>query len=109
MEAKYNLWIEQDGNVVISLWRANFLRAITATHSLKAAAEKMAISYHEAQMKLDEMETGLGYKLVTYIPCEDDREEVNLTREGEQLLQNFDDFASGFDKEISNKFKDKFK
>lgn len=109
MEAKFNLWIEKDGNVVMSLWRANFLKAIASSHSLKEAAEKMKISYHEAQMKLDEMETGLGYKLVTYIPCNNENDEIRLTPEGENFLRNFEEFAGGFDKEVANKFKDKFK
>ncbi len=34
----------------------------------KSVFIRMNISYHEAQMKLDEMETGLGYKLVTITP-----------------------------------------
>jgi len=109
MEAKYNLWLEKDGNVVMSLWRANFLKAIASSHSLKEAAEKMNISYHEAQMKLDEMETGLGYKLVTYIPCDNDKDEIRLTHEGENLLKHFEEFAAGFDREVTNKFKDNFK
>jgi molybdate transport repressor ModE-like protein len=109
MEAKFNLWIENNGNVVMSLWRANFLKAIAASHSLKGSAEKMKISYHEAQLKLDEMETGLGFKVVTYIPCEKDEEEIRLTAEGETLLKKFEEFSSGFDKEVSNKFKEKFK
>ncbi len=109
MEAKFNVWIENNGNVVMSLWRANFLKAIASSHSLKEAAEKMHISYHEAQMKLDEMETGLGYKLVTYIPCDNEKDEVRLTPEGESLLKNFEDFSSGFDQEVTNKFNEKFK
>lgn len=110
MEPRYNLWLEKDGSVVMSLWRANFLKAIASSHSLKKAAEKMKISYHEAQMKLDEMETGLGYKLVTYTPCDDaENDKIQLTSEGENLLNNFNDFSSGFDKEVTHKFKDKFK
>lgn len=109
MEPKYNLWLEEKGNVVMSVWRANFLKAIGVTRSLKEAADKMKISYHEAQLKLDEMETGLGYKLVTYIPCDEGKEEIGLTPEGEQLLQRFEAFSAGFDKEVTNKFKDKFK
>ncbi len=110
MEARYNIWLEKDGNVVMSLWRANFLKAIASSHSLKKAAEKMNISYHEAQMKLDEMETGLGYKLVSYIPCDNaENDKIQLTPEGENLLNSFNDFASGFDKEVTTKFKDKFK
>lgn len=109
MEAKFNLWLEKDGSVVMSLWRANFLKAIASSHSLKEAAAKIKISYHEAQLKLDEMETGLGYKLVTYIPREDEKEEIRLTPEGKNLLENFEDFAAGFDKEVTTKFKEKFK
>jgi molybdate transport repressor ModE-like protein len=109
MEAKFNVWIENNGNVVMSLWRANFLRAVASSNSLTEAALKMNISYHEAQMKLDEMETGLGYKLVTYIPCEENSEQVRLTPEGERFLKDFDEFSSGFNKEVANKFKDKFK
>ncbi len=108
MEAKFNVWLEKDGNVVMSLWRANFLKAIVSSRSLKEAAEKMNITYHEAQMKLDEMETGLGYKLVTYIPCDNEKDEIRLTPEGENLLKDFEAFAAGFDKEVTNKFKEKF-
>lgn len=109
MEPKYNLWIENNGNVVMSLWRARFLQAIATTRSLKKTADQMHISFHEAQLKLDEMETGLGYKVVTYVPCEKGQEEIQLTLEGESLLKNFEEFASGFDHEITNKFKAKFK
>lgn len=109
MEAKFNLWIEKDGNVVMSLWRANFLKMIASSHSLKEAAEKMNVSYHEAQMKLDEMETGLGFKLVTYIPCDSEQDEIHLTPDGEELVKNFEDFASGLDREVTSKFVEKFK
>ncbi len=108
MEVKFNVWIEKDGMVVMSLWRANFLKAIAASHSLKDAAEKMQCSYHEAQLKLDEMEMGLGYKVVTYIPCQDGPDEIRLTAEGERLLKNFDEFSAHFDQEVTSKFKDKF-
>lgn len=109
MEAKFNVWLEKNGMVVMSLWRANFLKAIDSTRSLKEAAEKMGCSYHEAQMKLDEMETGLGYKVVTYIPCEDGPEEIRLTEEGMRLLKSFAEYTEQLDQEITSKFKEKFK
>jgi molybdate transport system regulatory protein len=109
MEAKFNVWIENNGNVVMSLWRADFLEAIEASHSLKSAADTMNISYHEAQLKLDEMETGLGYKVVTYVPCDEGTEEIRLTPEGERLLKNFEELSSGFNKEVARRFKDIFK
>ena len=109
MDAQYNLWLEKDGIVVMSLWRSNFLKAITATRSLKAAADQMSCSYHEAQLKLDEMETGLGYKLVTYIPCDEGKDEIQLTAEGEKLLRDFEDFSASFEEDVRNKMREKFK
>lgn len=35
MEPKFNLWIENNGNVVMSLWRASFLQAIASNQFLK--------------------------------------------------------------------------
>lgn len=108
MDARYNVWLEKDGIVVMSLWRANFLKAIAATRSLKAAADHMNCSYHEAQLKLDEMEAGLGYKLVTYIPCDEGKDETQLTAEGEKLVRDFEDFAASFEEDVRNKMREKF-
>ena len=64
MQPKSNLWIEKDGEVVLSRWRVNLLRAIDEAGSISAAAEKMKVSYHRAWEKLHEMETRLGVTLV---------------------------------------------
>ena len=64
MQPRSNLWIEKNGQVVLSRWRVNLLRAIDETGSISAAAEKMQVSYHRAWEKLHEMETRLGVALV---------------------------------------------
>lgn len=86
------------GNELVAL---EFLKAVATTRSLKAAADQMSCSYHEAQLKLDEMENGLGYKLVTYIPCDEGKDEIELTAEGEKLLQDFEE-------DVRNKMREKF-
>ncbi|HEY1408475.1 MAG TPA: LysR family transcriptional regulator, partial [Promineifilum sp.] len=64
MQPRYNLWLEVEGEVVFSLWRADLLRAVAASGSISAAAEELQIPYRTAWQKIHEMETRLGKKLV---------------------------------------------
>jgi molybdate transport system regulatory protein len=64
MKARFNLWIEVDGKVALSLWRVNLLKAIANTGSINAAAEQMEIPYRTAWQKVHDMETCLGTKLL---------------------------------------------
>ena len=59
-----NLWLECDGEVVLSVWRVQLLAAIDQTGSISAAAERMQVQYRLAWDRLDEMERGLGLRLV---------------------------------------------
>ena len=45
MQPRYNLWLEVDGQVVLSLWRAALLRAVASCGSISGAAEYMDIPY----------------------------------------------------------------
>lgn len=65
MEPKFNLWLEVDGEVVLSIWRARLLQAIQETGSISAAATQLGIHYRTAWQKINEMETRLGQKLIT--------------------------------------------
>ena len=64
MEIRFNLWIEEGGEVALSLWRVNLLKAIADTGSINAAAEQLDIPYRTAWEKVHEMETRLGVKLL---------------------------------------------
>jgi len=59
-----NVWIEAEGEVVLSLWRVELLEAIDETGSITAAAARMDVQYQRAWHRLDEMERGLGLRLV---------------------------------------------
>jgi molybdate transport system regulatory protein len=59
-----NLWVEVDGQVVLSSWRVQLLEAIETTGSIRGAASYMNITYDLAWHRVDEMETALGEPLV---------------------------------------------
>lgn len=64
MKPNYNLWMEVNGEVVLSLWRVRLLEAIQETGSITHAAEKIGVPYRVAWQKIQEMEARLGEKLL---------------------------------------------
>jgi len=64
MNPKFNLWIEINGQVALSVWRVKLLEAIAQTGSISAGAEKVGVPYRIAWQKIHEMEERLGEKLV---------------------------------------------
>jgi molybdate transport repressor ModE-like protein len=109
MEPKFKMWIEDKGEVVISTWRAEFLQAIASTGSLVQAAKKLNIPILDAEHKLMEMEERSGLKLVTTSKQEPGQNNVRLTREGEGLLKKFQEFSTGFDAEVAERYKRAFR
>ncbi len=65
MKICWNIWLEEEENVVLSLWRVALLTAIADTGSINQAAAQMEVPYRVAWQKIQEMETLLGEKLVT--------------------------------------------
>lgn len=64
MKPRLNLWLENDGEVVFSIWRMRLLQAVADTGSISGAAAVMDVHYRTAWQKIHEMETRLGHKLV---------------------------------------------
>ena len=93
MQPRYNLWIESDGQVVLSLWRAELLRAVARAGSISAAAESLGIPYRVAWQKIHEMETRLGRKLVETQTGGQHGGGARLTADAERYLEQFDRFA----------------
>lgn len=65
MVPKFNLWLEKEGQVTLSVWRVKLLEAVAQTGSISAAAEKLGVPYRIAWQKIREMEERLGEKLVS--------------------------------------------
>lgn len=98
LEPRYNLWLEVDGEVVWSVWRAELLRAVAATGSITGAAAQLDIPYRTAWQKIHEMETRLGRKLVETSIGGRDGGGAKLTAEAEALLEQFERFAGDMDR-----------
>lgn len=58
------LWVEMDGQIVMSDYRVRLLALVAETGSLAKAASAMKLSYRRAWGKIKEIETNLGIALV---------------------------------------------
>ena len=59
-----NVWLEVDGKVAFSRWRAELLLAVERTGSISGAAKEMNIQYRLAWQRINEMEKRLNVSLV---------------------------------------------
>ena len=91
MRPRFNLWIEVEGQVALSLWRANLLKTIAAAGSINAAAEELGIPYRTAWQKVHEMEERLGVKLLETHTGGLHGGGARLTPAAEMYLQKLDD------------------
>jgi molybdate transport system regulatory protein len=108
MQPRYNLWIEVNGEVVLSLWRVELLRAIDATGSISAAAEQMKIPYRTAWQKINEMETRLSEKLVETQTGGPHGGGARLTPTAEGYIARFDRFAHDLERFIVDAYEANF-
>jgi molybdate transport system regulatory protein len=92
-----NLWLEQDGQVVLSVWRVQLLAAIAETGSISAAAERMKVQYRLAWDRLDQMERGLGLRLVDRHAGGAGGGGASLTTAGHDLMDRFNAMAAAAD------------
>ena len=88
-EVQAKIWIEREGKVVFSDWRAELLQAIEETGSLSSAAARMDVPYRTAWYKLKEIEGQLGMRLVTTHSGGSDGGGSSLTPEGQDILRRF--------------------
>lgn len=108
MEAKFNLWIEHEGAVVLSAWRVKLLEAIETAGSISAAAERLEIPYRRAWEKVQEIEAGLGYRVVDTAVGGAGGGGARLTEAGRRAIAQFKVFAEGFEPEVRRRFEAAF-
>jgi molybdate transport system regulatory protein len=103
-----NLWLERDGQVVLSKWRVRLLQAIEETGSITAAAERMRVQYRCAWNKLEEMERGLGLRLVERRVGGPAGGGARLTEAGQDYVARFTRFAQAVDEVVTQHFEESF-
>jgi molybdate transport system regulatory protein len=103
-----NLWIERNQRVVLSRWRVQLLEAIGATGSISAAAERMGIQYRLAWERLEEMEEGLGLRLVDRHVGGTHGGGATLTPAAHENIARFNAFAAALDDAVWAEFRRHF-
>ena len=108
LRSRSKVWLEQDGKVVLSEWRAELLEAIDETGSLARAAEKLEVPYRTAWYKLKEIEERLGVKLLETQSGGADGGGSRLTVEGQQLIRRFHRLGAGIAELVEERFRAEF-
>jgi molybdate transport system regulatory protein len=108
MLPKHNLWLELDGEVILSVWRVRLLEAIEEKGSITSAAALLNVPYRRAWQKLHEMEERLGVLLVKTEIGGVGGGGAKLTPEAKDLIRRFHLFADGLGDEINNRFEKAF-
>ena len=103
-----NLWLERDGQVVLSVWRVQLLAAIDQAGSITAAAERMHVQYRLAWDRLDEMERGLGLRLVDRHAGGAGGGGAHLTAVGRDLVDRFNVLAAAVNDCLAAQFQQSF-
>jgi molybdate transport repressor ModE-like protein len=93
LKPKFNLWLEVDGQVALSLWRTRLLSAIAETGSISQGATQLNVPYRVAWQKIHEMETLLGEKLLTTQVGGPGGGGAKLTPTAVEYIAKFDRFA----------------
>ena len=104
MQPRLNLWLENEGDVVFSIWRMALLQAVADTGSISAAAAAMDVHYRTAWQKINEMETRLGQKLVETQVGGRRGGGAQLTPLAEALIAAFAQFSQEIEQQMEDRF-----
>jgi molybdate transport system regulatory protein len=105
---KNKVWLESvTGEEIVSKDVFKLLQIISETNSLKAAAEKIGISYRKAWGDLKEAEEKLGFFLVEKTRGGEYGGQSHLTENGKDLLDAYNELVKDIDfsiKKVTKKF-----
>jgi molybdate transport system regulatory protein len=108
VEPRLKLWVEKDGLIVFSDYRAQLLDHIARTGSISGGAERMGLSYRRAWGKIKEIERNLGTRLVQSEAGGPDGGRTELTPEGEEILARYRAFRAAAEADVSRGFTQAF-
>lgn len=105
----YKIWLETaDEQGILGDGKWILLKAIDETGSLKAAMEKLNLTYRKTWNNLQQIEERLGFPILETTRGGADGGNTCLTEEGRKIVRAFDNFHNEFDALIKQAF-DKFK
>jgi molybdate transport system regulatory protein len=108
VEPRLKLWVEKDGLLVFSDYRARLLDHIAKTGSISGGAERMGLSYRRAWGKIKEIERNLGVRLVESEAGGPGGGQTRLTPDGEKLLARYRAFRAMAEADVAQDFTQAF-
>lgn len=104
MQPKLRIWLVFDERTKLGKGRAELLRLIHDTGSLKQAAAKLAMSYRAAWGYVRELERAVGAALLE--PAGSGRSGgTQLTRKGRDLIRRYEAFRSQIERIAAQRFR----
>src|SRR5579871_1024784 len=94
MQPRLKLWLERDGRVAFSDYRARLLRHVQDSGSLAQAAAAMGLSYRRAWGKVRELEANLGLAVIESDVGGVGGGRSRLTPAGAELLARYEQFTA---------------
>ena len=98
------VWIERDGRVAMSDWRADLLEKVDACGSLAEAARQLGVPYKTAWYKLRDVEAGLGQPVLAKTSGGRHGGGASLTPAGREALRRYRELVDGLDQLIAERF-----
>jgi molybdate transport system regulatory protein len=108
LQPQFNLWLEANGGVALSLWRVKLLQAVRETGSISAAAERVGVHYRTAWQKIHEMESRLGVQLVETQTGGRGGGGAKLTAAAEDYIARFNTLAAEVERTVTATFEATF-
>ena len=108
MKAKTKVWLEKSGSLVFGSGKSELLKAIDETGSIKAASERMGISFRHGWGYVTAIEKRLGLKLIERSKGGRGGGGSRLTPAGMRLMCNFDRMESLIIRFADKKFREVF-
>jgi len=102
------VWVEREGDVLLSEWRISLLEAVAETGSLAAAAAALDVPYRTAWDRVREMEQRLQRRLLERESGGADGGGSRLTDEARDLIARFHRVTAGIGGEVERRFGQEF-
>jgi molybdate transport system regulatory protein len=108
LRPRSKVWLEDDGQVVLSEWRVELLETVEATGSLSAAAKRLGVPYRTAWSRLRQMEERLGMRMLETQVGGAEGGGSRLTAEARDLIARFRRVADGIAELVDLRFRQEF-
>lgn len=108
MQPRAKLWLERDGRVALSDYRAQLLRHVQDTGSLAQAAAAMGLSYRRAWGKVRELEANLGVSVIESDVGGVGGGRSRLTPAGIDLLVRYERFTAAVTQAVGDLYAEHF-